>query len=392
MEEGLIMFVGPIGDFELSNGEKIKGIQLLDIVTKVMSFPETVKTIRIQYDTPGGRKDVGKNIYNYLLSLKPKYRIISEQIGMVGSIGTMPWFAGDDRIATRGEDFLIHNPWVPQFSGDADGAEELATSLRQTESELKAFYMERTGITDEGISPLMKAETKFRDEKAVEMKFATHLQEAHKIAAYMKTETQSKFMSFLNAMESFFSRKELNMVVELEGGAKIAFATEDASKLEGVPAFTVDEAGNPSQVPAPDGDYKMTDGKVVTVAGGVVTKVVDAAAPAAPPAPPAPPVAFDELAFVGKFDSILLAMREDAKERAKLEDRIVAKVNEELTKLRSEIGGTHIPGTYKSENHTALVAEWERSYKANEHLAMRKNEPEKYKALYYAKFGKMPNI
>lgn len=47
---------------------------------------------------------------------------------------------------------------------------------------------------------------------------------------------------------------------------------------EGVAVFVVDEAGE--RVPASDGDYVLEDGRVVTVAGGVVVKIVDKVAEA----------------------------------------------------------------------------------------------------------------
>jgi ATP-dependent protease ClpP protease subunit len=380
-KEGVVIIAGPIGTFEY-RGKQIVGVQLADIVAKVTALPEDTKVLRVKYDTPGGREDVGTNIYDYLMSLKPRLRIISEQIGMVGSIGTKPWFAGDDRIATRGMEFFVHNPWVPQLSGDADYVEAEAAKLRQSENSMRAFYMERTGITEEGIAPLMKAETTFKDEQAVELKFATELQEAHKIAAYtMKQTTKEKLNAVLAAFKNLLVEGEaLSMAVELEDGKKVEVATEDISKLDGVAIFSVGEDGAPTQVPPADGDYKLKDGRVITVAGGVITATKGV------PAPPADDAG--EVALSAKLDS-LLAATQNAKN---LKSEVLAAIDQKFIELRNDIKGTHKPVAYTPEKEADLVAEWERSFKANEHAAMRKNEPEKYKLLYYAKFKKVPNI
>lgn len=386
------MIAGPIGTFQY-NGETINGVTLIDIVTQVASLPDDVDTIRIQYDTPGGEKQAGKNIYNYLLSIKKKYKLISEQIGMVGSIGTMPWFAADVRIATRGEDFFIHNPWTPNFSGDADALAQMSESLKETETELKQFYMTHTGFGEEAIAPLMKAETTFRDEAAVNMKFATELQEALKIAAYTMTKKNEQtlgqkvdaLLAFIK--NGFKDETALNMVVELEGSSdKLFIQTEDATKLEGMPVMTVDPAtGAPTQVPAPDKEYVLKGmNKKITVAGGKVSKVEDVA-PAA-----APPVEGGEtaIALSKSFDALSEAIKAN---KPVTKQELELMIATEITKLKSEIQSVHTPPIKKSETHDADVKEWDRSFRANEHVAMKKNEPEKYKKLFFAKYGKLPN-
>lgn len=40
---------------------------------------------------------------------------------------------------------------------------------------------------------------------------------------------------------------------------------------------------------------------------------------------------------------------------------------------------------------TALAKEWDRSFKANEHVAMKRDNPRKWETLFVAKYGKKPN-
>lgn len=381
-KKAYIMIAGPIGKFKFQ-GQEIKGLQLKDVVAQVMKLDEDVTELWVQYDTIGGVRKVGKSIYNYLMSLKPKYTIVSEQLGLVASTGTEPWMAGDRRIATRGEKFAIHNPWMGNVTGDGDDLIAAGESAKVEEAEMVDFYMMHTGITEAGIRPLMKEETVFGDELAVDLGFATELQEAHKIAAYMKKQNQDKLDAVLAAIKGFFlGDAVLNLVADLADGKKIAFATEDLTKLEGVAAFAVDETGNPTATPAADGVYPLKDGRKATVAAGKVT-VVEGTPAAAPPADEA-----GEMALALKMDAILAAV----KSQKDLKAEILASVKAEFTQLRSEIKGGHIPKEYESAKEADLIKEWYRSQEANEHLAMRKENPEKYKALFYAVFKKVPNL
>lgn len=404
-KEASIMIVGPIGSFKM-NGKQVNGIQLVDIVAKVNALPPEVNTIRFLFDTLGGNSKTGDHMYDYIVSLKSNYEIIHEQIGIIGSIGTKIWFAADRRIATIGQDMFIHNPWIPNMSGDSDDMLEAHVELKALEENMAMFYSMHTGIPIEGIRPLMKAETTFPAEQALELKFATEIQKALNIAAYkMKKSTSQKFNELVVALKKVFSDEDvLNMVVELDGGTKIAFATEDPANLVGVQAFTVDEAGAQTQVPAPDGPYKLKDGRTVTVAGGVVTAVTPAVAPpaapaapaaapvAAPPAPTSPPPvasAEEEGELVTKMDELIVAIKQGNKAN---QEAIMKAVDEKITAFKNEVKTVHVPLGYQSVKQIELAAEWDRSFKANEHVAMKKTNLEHWKTLYYAKYGKMPNV
>jgi ATP-dependent protease ClpP protease subunit len=380
MKRGTIVISGAIGSFEYG-GKQINGVKLIDVVSAVTNLGQ-IDELLIQIESMGGRKDVGDQIYNYLNSLKPTVKIITEQIGEIASIGTKIFGVGDERIALQGEAFMIHNPWTVA-QGDSNTMAQVASDLKVAEDELRAFYKQVTGISDEGLAPLLDAETTFDADTALKLKFATQIKEPLKAVA-MKLETKKKMNGVLNALMNFLNNSTdvLAMVVELEGGSKIAVATEDASNLEGVSVFIVDEAGNPTQEPAPDGEHKLADGRVITVQGGVIASV------AVPSQPPAPEEAQVDVVLSANLEKIAVALGSVSK----LEEKILSAVEAKFTELRSQIKTQHTPMGYRSENHGDLLKEWERSFKANEHMAMKKNDPEKYKLLYFAKYGKVPNL
>lgn len=385
MARKTIAIIGPIGSFKYQ-GQEVHGVELADVVARVSSLPQDTTELEVQYDTPGGVKDTGMAIYNYLKSIQPRIKVISRQIGDIGSIGTYAWFSGSERIAMKGKKFMAHNPWTVT-EGDADSHQRQADSLKQAEEEMIAFYSEQTGITREGIAPLMKAEYAFGDDRAVELKFATSLEEGSLIAAYkpeFNTMEKNMIKGLVDEIKAFIKggNQLAMMVVELEGGTKISIDAPDASNLIGAKAYTVDATGNPTQVPAPDGDHKLTDGRVVTVAGGAISKIAEA------------PAGEDSqmTALAASVKDLLEAVKSQNQSKDDLKATVKEVVAEEIKNFKKTIKTEHTPEGFTPETSADDVKEWDRSFKANEHMAMKKNDPDKYKRLFYAKYGKLPNL
>lgn len=388
MEEILVLIVGAIGSFEY-NGKQIKGVELLDIVSQVNSkATDKTKKIIFQIASPGGVKSVGDNIYNYMLSLQEKYEVTTEQVGDICSIATKIFGAGQKRIALKDgkSRFLIHNPWSPGASGDSAAMSKVAAELKVEEDELAQYYMNLTGVSSEGILPLMKNDTYFDADKALDLKFATEIKSTLKIAAYtMNKNEENKFVSMLDGILSHFKKNKpepMNMAAELEDGTSIEFATEDISKLEGVDAFTMTGEGEAAtQVPAPDGVYTLKDGRKVTVTSGKVTVVEAASAE--------PPAGGEETAaLAAKIEELTNEIKKQKSEKAE----ILSAVEEKITALKSQIKSTHVPTAFKPENKDADAKSWDLAFKENRIKAMKDTDPEQYQRLFFAKYGKMPNM
>lgn len=375
-----ISIIGPIGNFTYK-GKEISGVQLADVIAAVSSTPN-LKELTVEYDTPGGSVSVGKAIFSYLKSIQPRITVISKQIGDIGSIGTVAWFSGSKRIAAKGINpetkkpfqFMAHNPWTPHTEGNADEVQREVDALRITESEMTDFYAEQTGITKEGVAPLMKAEYSFPAERAVELKFATETYEAQNIAAYKPTQNQ---------MTPKDKEKETlvdALLALIKGKKETPIAIAPPAALMGTPVMV-------NGVAAPDGLY--------TVVGGVVTALAEVPATAGADNPDnagtADPAA--AAASTKKLDEMIALMKEQPKAEV-----LIAAVNklvdEKITGLKKQIsgGGGHVPEGFNPNTAVADAKEWDRSFRANEHKAMKRDNPEKYKALYYAKYGKVPNL
>ena len=271
-----------------------KGVELVDIISAVKGTDSLI--LQFSVKSPGGYVEMGNQIYDYLMSLKKEGRQIHMyQDGLVGSIATKIFMAGDVREVDPLHEFFIHNPWMVPESGDSDKLREQADALDVTEKELRKFYASHTNISDEGLDALMKNETSLTAEQAVKLGFATRV----KSLAFALITTKNKMaekkteVSFMEHVQAFFTKKEEpkkkgvapkaqkpenqinNLVVMLADGAG-SFWVEGESVQEGMAAFLLDADGQPTQEPLPDGDYALEDGSMVSVADGKISAMTPA--------------------------------------------------------------------------------------------------------------------
>ena len=300
---GKININGHIGPSYVDKaGQLHKGTELLDVIEQVESFPEATK-LEISINSPGGYVDIGDSIYDYLLSLKKKGKQVSTiQTGLIGSIATKIFLAGDRRIVDDRYEFFIHNPFQADVSGDQDDFRAIADGLEETEKNLRKFYAQFTKITDEGLDGLMKIETGLTADQCIKFGFATEkklvpvfnfVNKNNKKVATKAAEKKdaNALLAYLN---DFFSGNKgkakgiapkknaipinpgaeaKSLVVNLADNAG-SFWVEGEAVAEGSPCFLLDADGQPTQEALADGDYVLEDGTKLTVAEGKISAMV----------------------------------------------------------------------------------------------------------------------
>lgn len=264
-----------------------KGVQLLDVIEQV---PPNATEFEVSINSPGGYVDIGDAIFNYLNSLKKKGKVTTIQDGLVGSIATKIFLAGDERLVDDRFQFWIHNPFKENVSGDSDELMAMAKGLEATETELRQFYMGFTKIDESGLDALMKVETGLTADQCIKFGFATGKKSVPVLNIIKPTMKDEK--SFMDHVKAFFTEKPKgvqpkaqipagaepkSLVVNLADGAG-SFWVEGEGVAEGVAAFLLDEAGQPTAQSLADGDYVLEDGSSVSVMGGKVAKVTAKAA------------------------------------------------------------------------------------------------------------------
>lgn len=369
-----LSIIGPIGNFTYQ-GQKICGVQLVDVVTKITTLDPEVDTLIVEIDSPGGNSTTGTAIYDMLVMIQPRLTVKMIQIGDVGSISTKIWLASPDRKAAKGVNtatgqpfqFMIHNPWLTMTSGNADSLQDDVDGLRVAEDEMAMFYAEATGLDIEMVKPLMRAESRFDADKALDLGFATSVYEANQQIAAYNMETKKKD-------ETSLVDKTL---------AALGLQRKDVVAVA-PPATLMGQAVMINGAAAPDGIY--------TVAGGMVTALADSAPAVAPPA--AAPVVAQPAAApdATSLDKLAVMIADSNKKTNEAIVALAASVDEKIVAMNKGITSGHVPVGYTPETSGDLAKEWDTTKVANQHGQIKKSNPEKYQAMFFAKFGKMPSM
>jgi ATP-dependent Clp protease protease subunit len=329
---------------QIGSFEGIQGIELIDLITQVQKQKDA-EMFFVYVNSPGGRIDVGDDMYTYLKSLPQ--RITTVGIGMVASIATKPFLSGDERYMIIGEsELMVHNPWVDNVRGDAEDLLSAAEEIRKEEDRLIDFYSESTGISREGLDALMKSETYLTPEKALELGFVTKViskQEATslgmifpneqvakvKAVAFKKTETMSKKLeekidSMLLAMGNFFKGAKPEVVIVAKtvsdsNGVSLEIKKADGSEAD-KPAEgdLVTVEGKPGE-----GSYIIPDmGLTIEVKAGVITSITDTAKQEEPKAPEAPAQDAELATAQAKIKELEATIEESKKSSEVLENKV----------------------------------------------------------------------
>jgi ATP-dependent protease ClpP protease subunit len=265
------------------------------------------ESIEVEIRSDGGSTSEARIIYDMLKNCGKN--VITKGY-KVNSSAVMIFLAGDERLIAENADFLIHPVWIDAMGLPwmltGEDLQDFANEIKAEETKLIDLYVSVIGEDKRNeVMELMKDSTNLTNDKAIELGFATG-----KLGKVAETKTENKrAVSFNNKMAALIiknksnqNQKEmslltetlnkindtlskfkntdeaktedsdkLNMSAELSEGGSIYF---DGELAEGVAVFT-DEA---METPAPDGDHLLADGRVVTVAEGMVSVIAAASA------------------------------------------------------------------------------------------------------------------
>ena len=249
------------------------GVELVDVISQVKKQPNAT-SFTVHINSEGGVVDTGFDIYNYLKSLSVPVKTVGS--GLVASIATVIFMAGEQRTLREGTNFMIHLP-MGGIDGTADEIEDYAKEVRTVEDKLIKFYSENIGLDKEAIRPLLRNETWLDTVKALELGFS-NVQELPMVAkAYFNTNTNNKqmteadkswiekgFEKIINSMKPQIK----NIMLQDANGATLEFPDIMEGEEVAVGAVaTVDGA------PA-DGEFTMPTGEKYVFTAGELTEIV----------------------------------------------------------------------------------------------------------------------
>jgi ATP-dependent Clp protease protease subunit len=258
-----------------------------------------VTDIHVYINSGGGSVIEGWAIYDKIKTSGKKITTIGE--GMVGSIATIIFMAGDYRKLHENSRFFIHNPyWQPDSPTpmEADDLITLGESLQAEQKKILDFYSIQTGKAIEELEPLMQKATDLTSTQAIELGFANEIISTsvnytpYKLVAFVATENKPKQIKMnkneqsvswikrgFTKLAALINGVTLNMempVKDAEGNEVLLYVDSETEDLVGKSAYLLDAEGNESA--APNGDYTDANGRVIKVAEGVVAEVIEAEA------------------------------------------------------------------------------------------------------------------
>lgn len=256
----------------------------------------------VKYRSPGGCVAAGFDIADQITELINAGKTVISIGYKVNSITTVPFLAANVRKVTKHCELIVHNPWYDggAWGLNADQLQELTDYVRESETKLFNYYVERLGLDETKaaeLAELMKKDTDLGSEKALEFGFATEIisaVSAHKndgskpfaftprIAAQIKNKNDDdmnlkKILESLTNMDAKINALAGKKPPVKAASTKLADETSlyyDGDLAVNTAVFT-DEA---MSTPAADGNYTLEDGRTVTVAGGKVTEIKEATA------------------------------------------------------------------------------------------------------------------
>lgn len=297
MAEAKLYISGPIVADSSEAGNAYPYTTLEDVIMQ-LDWQRPFENLRVVINSPGGRVDKGLGIYDYLRALGG-VTITTEAIGQCSSIANAVFLAGDIRLAHTHVESLVHLPAGGVIGATADGAQQFADEMAETQQRLIALYVERAGVDESTITALMTAETVLTAEQLLANGIATQIvQPATALALVPKTATtssadaddqtpgwakqlMSKFTQGLAAMALATSnlRKPATAQADTEtaataldvttvGGATLTINTGDRDAYA-VGDTVTDSDGNA----AADDTYSLSDGNDILVAEGAISAI-----------------------------------------------------------------------------------------------------------------------
>lgn len=134
-----------------------------------------VDTIHVYINSYGGEVAEGLAIYNQLRRHKAKVKTYCE--GFACSAASVVFMAGDERVMSQASLLMIHNAWT-YAAGDQNELRKVANDIETiTQASINA-YMSHVAISEEELKAMMDAETWIDAASALEMGFATAVDDA----------------------------------------------------------------------------------------------------------------------------------------------------------------------------------------------------------------------
>lgn len=160
--DGELILYGSVGDFGFTD--------FFDSAMVLKALSEMDGDITVRLNSGGGIAHEGAAIYAALKRHDGNVTVMVE--GVAASAASLLAMAGDEIVMTAGSLMMIHDP-AGITIGTADDHQAQADTLNKMSDNYATIYAARSGRDPEDVRSIMKAETWFTADEAVEAGFAT---------------------------------------------------------------------------------------------------------------------------------------------------------------------------------------------------------------------------
>ena len=245
--EAIINIKGDIGD----------ECTFMDVLTAVQEAKGATSYTFI-VDSNGGFVDEGFRIARLIEGLDKPTKTVAKK---VYSIANVIFFAGQERTAEEGADFMLHMAWFQPPAGNADDLRAWGEMLDKEDGRIRDYISEKTGISDGALAEVMKSDTYVNAEQAQKLGFFNQVQRLRAVAKFTNQEQMKKEQEAKSLLDS----------IKALLGLKNAEGEMPAEEEE-------EETANPNPFAMEDGDYPLMDGRMLSVKDGAIVALADAPA------------------------------------------------------------------------------------------------------------------
>jgi ATP-dependent protease ClpP protease subunit len=223
------------------NDDAITAKQFL---TDLQALPETVKTLRVRVNSPGGDPFDATAIANALRAQRTeKGRRVEVSIeGLAASAASIVTSAGDPIRIADNAIVMIHNPFA-LVVGDAGDMRKMAEALDTIRDAIIATYQWVSPLDADALAALMDAETWMDASEAVRNGLATEIVEGVQAAASVRPEAVSRLGAIPDAYRARIEALVMKPEPDLPGPPADPKAIITACKAAGCPELAEDLLG-----------------------------------------------------------------------------------------------------------------------------------------------------
>ena len=204
---------GPVGGFYDD------AIKLKDVADALKEIPETVNTINLRINSPGGDVFEGIAIYNRLKQFDAKIVVYVDAIA--ASIASVIAMAGDEIIMGEGAEIMIHRAMTLGF-GNSGYFENIIQRLDEVDQNIIAILARRSGQDRIEVARMMDAETFMDTKQAIKLGFADRVIENEEKVQYVACMNYDDFKWLKRTPATNLQNKEVknkldNMIEDIDG-------------------------------------------------------------------------------------------------------------------------------------------------------------------------------